>query len=41
VLASRLGGDEVTAIHESLSLDRFRRRWVQMLLPFRMPRVRS
>jgi carotenoid 1,2-hydratase len=41
VLASRLGGDEVTAIHESLSLDRFRRRWVQMLLPFRMPRLRS
>ena len=40
VLASHLGGDSVTAIHESLSLDRFRRRWVQMLLPFRMPRVR-
>jgi carotenoid 1,2-hydratase len=41
VVASRLHGDKVTAVHESLSLDRFRCRWVQMLLPFRMPRVRS
>jgi carotenoid 1,2-hydratase len=28
----------VTAVHESLSLDRFRSRWVQYLLPYRMPR---
>lgn len=27
-----------TAVHESLSLDRFRAPWVQWLLPFRMPR---
>lgn len=27
-----------TTVHESLSLDRFARRWVQVLLPFRMPR---
>ena len=26
------------AVHESLNLDRFDRRWVQTLLPFRMPR---
>jgi len=32
-------GESVTAMHESLSLDRFRARWVQMLLPFRMPRA--
>jgi carotenoid 1,2-hydratase len=38
VLSSRLLGEEVTAVHESLSLDRFRSRWVQALLPFRMPR---
>ena len=38
VLSSRLLGEEVTAVHESLSLDRFRTRWVQALLPFRMPR---
>jgi len=25
-------------MHESLDLDRFRSRWVQSLLPFRMPR---
>jgi carotenoid 1,2-hydratase len=41
VVSSRLHGEKVTAVHESLSLDRFRRRWVQMLLPFRMPRARS
>jgi carotenoid 1,2-hydratase len=26
-------------MHESLALDRFKTQWVQMLLPFRMPRV--
>lgn len=31
-------GEPVRAMHESLSLDRFASRWVQMLLPFRMPR---
>ncbi len=38
-LRTRLLGETVTAMHESLDLDRFARRWVQMLLPFRMPRV--
>ncbi len=38
VLSSRLLGEPVTAVHESLSLDRFRKAWVQLLLPFRMPR---
>jgi carotenoid 1,2-hydratase len=32
-------GSRMPAIHESLSLDRFRSRWVQCLLPFRMPRL--
>lgn len=32
------GATAVTAMHESLALDRFARRWVQALLPFRMPR---
>ena len=40
VLTSRLLGEQVTAIHESLSLDRFRTKWVKLLLPFRMPRAR-
>jgi carotenoid 1,2-hydratase len=40
LVSARLFGEPVTAIHESLSLDRFRSRWVQMLLPFRMPRSR-
>lgn len=39
VVATRLEGEAVTGVHESLSLERFRQRWVQMLLPFRMPRV--
>jgi carotenoid 1,2-hydratase len=26
------------AIHESVDLDRFASRWVQVLLPFKMPR---
>jgi carotenoid 1,2-hydratase len=38
VLSQRLLGEDVIAVHESLSLDRFRSRWVQALLPFRMPR---
>lgn len=39
VVASTLEGEAVTAVHESLSLERFRAPWVQMLLPFRMPRL--
>ncbi|MCB8839106.1 carotenoid 1,2-hydratase [Aurantimonas sp. VKM B-3413] len=38
VVATRLLGREVTAIHESLDLDRFARPVVQAMLPFRMPR---
>ena len=34
----QLLGERVTAMHESLSLTRFDTRWVQTLLPFRMPR---
>jgi carotenoid 1,2-hydratase len=30
-----------TLIHETLDLDRFASRWVQLLLPFRMPRLKS
>jgi carotenoid 1,2-hydratase len=33
-------GEPVTAIHESLSLERFRSGWVRALLPFRMRRER-
>ncbi|HEY5310274.1 MAG TPA: carotenoid 1,2-hydratase, partial [Casimicrobiaceae bacterium] len=39
LVASQLLGKPATAIHESLSLDRFRAGWVRMLLPFRMPRI--
>ncbi len=39
LVSANLTGDKVTAVHESLSLDRFRQRWVQLLLPFRMPRI--
>jgi carotenoid 1,2-hydratase len=38
LVAGQLLGEPVHAVHESLSLDRFRARWVQVLLPFRMPR---
>lgn len=38
VLQTRLLGERALAMHESLSLSRFRRPWVQLLLPFRMPR---
>jgi carotenoid 1,2-hydratase len=36
--AKQFGAHRV-AFHESLDLDRFRSRWVQCLLPFRMPRI--
>jgi carotenoid 1,2-hydratase len=38
VVTSQLLGQQVQAVHESLCLDRFGARWVQALLPFRMPR---
>ena len=37
-LATRLFGEDVAAVHESLSLDRFRMGLVRAMLPFRMPR---
>jgi carotenoid 1,2-hydratase len=37
-IATTLLGERVTAVHESLCLDRFSTRWVQLMLPFRMPR---
>jgi carotenoid 1,2-hydratase len=41
VLSSRLLGERVVGIHESLNLNRFRSLWVQAMLPFRMPRARG
>ena len=38
-IRSMLLGAEAHGVHESLDLDRFSRRWVQLLLPFRMPRI--
>ena len=38
IIETRLCGERVDAVHESLLLDRFRSKLVQMLLPFRMPR---
>lgn len=38
LLASTLAGEPVRAVHESLSLDRFRNPLVRLMLPFRMPR---
>ncbi len=38
VVSTTLGGRQVEAMHESLSLDRFRAAWVQAMLPFKMPR---
>ena len=39
LIATELCGERRVGMHESLSLDRFRSRWVQALLPFRMPRA--
>jgi carotenoid 1,2-hydratase len=39
LLATEFDGVIGTAMHESLDLDRFNSRWVQCLLPFRMPRL--
>jgi carotenoid 1,2-hydratase len=38
LISTGLMGVEATAIHESLSLDRFRSGLVKAMLPFRMPR---
>lgn len=38
VVEARALGSPVVAVHESLSLHRFREPWVRMLLPFKMPR---
>lgn len=38
IVATRLGAKCVEAVHESVSLQRFRRRWIQALLGFRMLR---
>ncbi len=39
LIATTLHGRSCQSVHESLSLDRFRRGWVKALLPFRMPRA--
>jgi len=41
LLSSRLDGEPVQAVHESLSLERFRNPLVRLMLPFRMPRPLS
>jgi carotenoid 1,2-hydratase len=38
LVAAQLFGEPIRAVHESVSLDRLRRPWVKLLLPFRMPR---
>jgi carotenoid 1,2-hydratase len=40
VVRSVINQAPMVAVHESLSLSRFRSRWVQCLLPFKMPRRR-
>ena len=39
LLATRFRGRPAIAVQESLSLDRFGSKWVQAMLPFRMPRA--
>jgi carotenoid 1,2-hydratase len=39
VVSTKMLGEPVTLMHESLSLDRFKMPVVQAMLPFRMPRV--
>ena len=39
VVAAEVMGQRVTAMHESLAMNRFAATWVQAMLPFRMPRV--
>jgi carotenoid 1,2-hydratase len=38
VVQSRLCGEPVVGVHESLELDRFDTTWTRLMLPFRMPR---
>jgi carotenoid 1,2-hydratase len=38
VIASHLAGEDVTLMHESVSLANLQKRWVETLMPFRMPR---
>lgn len=38
LITTQIAGERLTGVHESLSLARFRRRLVQAMLPFRMPR---
>jgi len=38
LIETTLLGQRVRAVHESLSLQRFAQRWVQAMLPFKMPR---
>lgn len=40
IIETTLGGRIHRGMHESLSMARFEKRWVQCLLPFKMPRVR-
>jgi carotenoid 1,2-hydratase len=39
MIATRINGEPLSGVHESLSLRRFAAPWVQALLPFRMPRM--
>jgi carotenoid 1,2-hydratase len=39
VIDTHILGRRTKAMHESLSLDRFRKPWVRAMLPFRMPRA--
>jgi carotenoid 1,2-hydratase len=39
VIRSTVLGEELTSVHESLSLRRFSAPWVRWLLPVRMPRA--
>lgn len=39
LIETEFNGEQGMGIHESLSMQRFEQRWVQTLLPFRMPRL--
>ena len=41
IVSSRLAGNDLIMLHESLSLDRFKMPIVQAMLPFRMPRAKT
>ncbi len=41
LLTAERNGQILEGVHESLSMQRFKRAWVRMLLPFRMPRNAS